>query len=70
MVDWLLRRAFRRGLRDGVVHGSSGPWLVIAAVAGVWRLARRESKPKVIRMKLEPGARYSIVCSDERDLLK
>ena len=64
MIDWVLRRAFTRGLRDGLV-GGSGPWLVIAALTGVWQLARRESKPKVIRMKLEPGVRYSIVCSDE-----
>lgn len=64
MVGRILGWAFRRGLREGVV-GGSGPWLVVAAVAGLWQLARREAKPKVIRMKLEPGARYSIVCSDE-----
>jgi hypothetical protein len=64
MVDWFLRRAFTRGLRDGLA-GGSGAWLVIAAVAGLWQLARREPKSKVIRMKLEPGTRYSIVCSDE-----
>jgi len=43
LVGW----AFRRGVREGVV-GGSGPWLVVAAVAGgfvaavvgAWRFIR------------------------------
>jgi hypothetical protein len=54
----------RRGLRDGLA-GGSGPWLVVAAVAGLWQFARRPEKGKSIRLKLEPGERYTIVCSDE-----
>jgi hypothetical protein len=64
MLGRVLSWAFKRGLRQGVA-GGSGPWLVVAAVAGLWQLARRPARPQVIRMKLEPGARYTIVCSDE-----
>jgi hypothetical protein len=64
MIDGALRWAFRRGLRDGVAGGSA-PWLVIAVAAGLWQLARRPPKAKVVRFKLEPGERYAILCSDE-----
>jgi hypothetical protein len=56
--------AFRRGLRDGVA-GGSGPWVVVAAVAGLWQLARRPSKGKAVGLKLKPGDRFVITCSDE-----
>lgn len=64
MLNRVLRWAFTRGMRQGVV-GGSGPWLVVAVAAGLWRLARRESQPETIRLKLQPGERYTILCSDE-----
>lgn len=60
----LLNWALRSGLRKGVVEGR-GPWLVIAAVAGLWQLSRRPPKAKVARFTLKPGERYAIICSDE-----
>ena len=64
MLNWALNRAFARGVRQGVV-GGSGPWLVVAVAAGLWKLAHRQSKPETIRLKLQPGERYTILCSDE-----
>ena len=64
MLNRALRWALRRGVQRGV-GGGSGPWLVVAAVAGLWQLARRPPKSKVVRFKLRPGERYTIVCSDE-----
>jgi hypothetical protein len=54
----------RRGVREGIA-GGRGPWLVVAAVAGLWQLARRPPKTKAIRIKIQPGERYTILCSDE-----
>ena len=61
----ILNWALRNGLRKGVVEGRSG-WLVVAAAAGLWRLARRPPKQNIARFKLNPGERYAITCSDER----
>jgi hypothetical protein len=60
----LLNWALRSGLRKGVVEGRGG-WLVVAAIAGLWRLSRRPPKANVARFKLQPGERYVILCSDE-----
>lgn len=57
--------ALRAGLRKGVL-GGSGPWLVVAVAAGAYRLLHRPvSGASALTLKLEPGERYSILCSDE-----
>jgi hypothetical protein len=64
MLTTALRWALRTGVRKGVVEGR-GPWLVVAVIAGLWRLARRPTKSESVHLKLHPGERYTIVCSDE-----
>jgi hypothetical protein len=59
-VSW----ALRTGVRKGVI-GGSGPWLVVAAAAGVVKLLNREPSNKALTLKLKPGERYTILCSDE-----
>jgi hypothetical protein len=60
VVSWALRTGVRRG-----VVGGSGPWLVVAAAAGITKLITRPAKGKAVTLKLNPGERYSILCSDE-----
>ncbi|MEY2397310.1 MAG: hypothetical protein QOJ00_484 [Actinomycetota bacterium] len=65
MVETAVNWALRRGLRKGLA-GGSGAWLVIAAVAGAVKMARRPSKgADPVRLNLQPGERYSIVCAEE-----
>ena len=59
-ASWALRRGLRRGVAEG-----SGVWLVIAVIAGLYKLAKRPEKTTALRIKLKPGERYSIRCSDE-----
>lgn len=56
--------ALRNGLRKGVA-GGSGPWLVVAVAAGLYKLATRPQKQASTRLHLRPGERYTIICSDE-----
>ena len=59
-ATWALRTGLRRG-----VGGGSGPWLVIAAAAGLYKLATRPAKSTALRFKINPGERYTIICSDD-----
>ncbi len=57
--------ALRVGLRKGVL-GGSGPWMVVAVAAGAYKLLNRPvSGSSALTLKLKPGERYSILCSDE-----
>jgi hypothetical protein len=60
VASWALRRGLRRGVAEG-----SGPWLVVAVAAGVYKLATRPAKTTALRLKIQPGERYTILCSDE-----
>ena len=65
MMQRLVNRAFRAGIRKGVV-GGSGPWLVIAVAAGAVRLLNRPARTaESVRLDLRPGERYTIVCAEE-----
>jgi len=59
-VSW----ALRAGLRKGVM-GGSGPWMVVAVAAGAYKLLNRPVRGSALTLKLKPGERYSILCSDE-----
>ena len=59
-ATWALRTGLRRG-----VTGGSGPWLVVAAAAGLYKVATRPTKNTALRLKIKPGDSYSITCSDE-----
>ena len=65
MLNRALKWALRIGLRKGAVEGQTA-WLVVAAVAGVWQLARRPERGAVARIKLRPGEHYEILCGDGR----
>jgi hypothetical protein len=57
--------ALRAGLRKGVL-GGSGPWLVVAVAAGAYKLLNRPAGGgSALTLTLQPGERYSILCSDE-----
>ncbi|MHB1552843.1 MAG: hypothetical protein ACYCSX_07495 [Acidimicrobiales bacterium] len=58
LVDSLLRRVARSGLRRGLA-GEHWAWLVIAAAAFLLRRARRPGG-RVARIDLEPGDRYLV----------
>jgi hypothetical protein len=60
LVSWALRSGLRRG-----VAGGSGPWLVIAVAAGLFKFATRPSKGESTTLDLHPGERYLIVCGEE-----
>lgn len=66
MIERALSWALRSGVRKGVVDGRGG-WLVVAAAAGAVKLARRPSKQGggSIQLKLKPGERYTITCSED-----
>ena len=59
-ATWALRAGLRRG-----VAGGSGPWLVVAVAAGLYKLALRPPKATALRLKIKPGERYTIICSDQ-----
>lgn len=54
LIDPVVRRMLRKGLRQGLIEGSS-TWLAIAAVAGVARLLSRPDQPRVVREELRVG---------------
>jgi hypothetical protein len=54
LIDPLVRRLFRNGIRQGLAQGSS-IWLAVALVAGVIRLMTRPEEPRVIREELRAG---------------
>ncbi len=57
--------ALRAGMRKGVM-GGSGPWLVVVVAAGAYKLLNRPpGGGSAMTLKLKPGERYSILCSDE-----
>ncbi|HTX62687.1 MAG TPA: hypothetical protein VMD28_03560 [Acidimicrobiales bacterium] len=58
LIDSLLRRATRAGMRRGLA-GGHWAWLVIAAAAYVLRRARRP-EDRVERIDLRPGDRYLV----------
>ncbi|HVC14083.1 MAG TPA: hypothetical protein VND62_04405 [Acidimicrobiales bacterium] len=58
LVDGLLRRATRTGMRRGL-GGEHWAWLVIAGAAYVLRRARRTDE-RVERIDLKPGERYLV----------
>lgn len=64
MVGAIVGWALRTGLRKGVGEGRA-PWLVIAVAAGAIQLMRRPSRGEVMQFAVQPGQRYSIVCSDQ-----
>lgn len=59
-MDRLLRNLVRRGVRQGLLGGSTG-WLVFGAAAFLLRLARRPGRASVYRHKLRVGERLEIV---------
>jgi hypothetical protein len=59
-ATWALRAGLRRG-----VAGGSGPWLVVAVAAGLYKVALRPPKATALRLKIKPGERYTIACSDQ-----
>ena len=66
MIERALSWALRSGVRKGVAGGSGG-WLVVAAAAGAFKVLRRPEKNAKgsIQLKLKPGERYTIICSEE-----
>ena len=64
MLGTVAAWALRNGLRKGVA-GGSGPWLVVAVAAGLYKLATRPGKETALRLNIHPGDRYSIACSDQ-----
>ncbi|MDP1792720.1 MAG: hypothetical protein Q8K63_01175 [Acidimicrobiales bacterium] len=66
MIQRAVTWALRSGMRKGVV-GGSGPWLVVAVAAGVFKLVTRPPKGagSSTTLNLRPGDRYSVVCSEE-----
>ena len=64
MIGAIVGWALRTGLRKGVGEGR-GPWLVVAAAAGAIQLMRRPPKSEVLRFTVQPGQRYTIVCSEQ-----
>ncbi len=54
LIDRLSRRLVRRGLRQGLLDGSS-IWLAVAALAWLLRLLASAERPKVVREDLALG---------------
>jgi len=54
LVDSLARRLVRRGLRQGLLGGSTA-WVAIGAAAWLARLMLRPEEPKVVRQDLRFG---------------
>jgi len=60
MIERAITWALRSGVRKGVA-GGSGPWLVIAVVAGVMKLARRPPRnAHPVRLTIRPGEQYIV----------
>lgn len=53
-ADVLTRRLVRKGLRQGLMEGSS-LWLVVGALAWLFRLLTRREQPLVMREELRLG---------------
>lgn len=54
LLDPLARRLLSRGLRQGLLEGSS-VWLAVAAVAALVRFLVRPEQPKIVREELRVG---------------
>ncbi len=63
MLDWLLRRVSRVGLRRGF-GGEPRAWLVIAFAALVLRRARRPSSPVALSVPIKVGDRLLVTLAD------
>jgi hypothetical protein len=59
LVDSLARRLVRRGLRDGLIGGST-VWAVVGAAAWLARLLLRREEPLVVREDLKLGERIVV----------
>jgi hypothetical protein len=53
-LDGLSRRVMRRGLRQGLLEGSS-LWLVAGALAWLFRLLATPEAPKIVREEIALG---------------
>lgn len=54
LLDRISRRIVRRGLRQGLLEGSS-LWLVAGAVAWLFRLLTTPESPRVVRERIAVG---------------
>ncbi len=54
LLDTISRRVMRRGLRQGLLEGSS-IWLIAGALAWLFRLLTRAEEPKVVREDVALG---------------
>ena len=59
LVDALARRLVKRGIRQGLIEGSTA-WLVIGALAWLVRLLVRPEAPKVVREQLRLGESITV----------
>jgi hypothetical protein len=54
LFDRVSRRLVRRGLRQGLLEGSS-IWLAVAALAWLFRLLTSAERPQIVRQDLAVG---------------
>jgi hypothetical protein len=59
LLDGVARRLLRRGLRQGLLEGST-TWLVVAAIAWLARLLLRPEAPRIVREELAVGETLTV----------